>query len=109
MLSRGERVWVLARLAEQIHKGRFWSGFQRSCVPPVIKHLPATDLASFRWHKLVALLLHRITRTSFDAPMLARAFRARFPQCTTQRKSIGLVADNKGCLEGWLKAMDEFE
>jgi len=41
------------------------------------------------------------------APMLARVFRARFPQCTTQRKSIGLVGDNKHCLEAELKYLDE--
>jgi hypothetical protein len=29
------------------------------------------------------------------------------PSAPRKRKSIGLVADNKGCLEGWLKNMDD--
>jgi hypothetical protein len=42
-------------------------------------------------------------------PMLARAFRARFPRCTMQRKSIGLVVDKKRCLEDELKGMEEMD
>ena len=40
------------------------------------------------------------------APMLARAFQDRFPKCNAQRKSIGLVADPKGCFEGWFKNIE---
>jgi len=37
--------------------------------------------------------------------MIEWAYQARFPKCSAQRKIVGLVAETKGCFDGWLKVM----
>lgn len=38
--------------------------------------------------------------------MLERVFNERFPRCTQQRKSLGLVADTSACFDNWFKNID---